>query len=286
MSDTPHPLSFPLPAAWDSAIAGWMTWLSAAGSSSATRRLRRAHLRYTARLIGAAAPDEVTTAQLVEVIGAGRHSAEYRRSLRSSLLVFYAWATGCGLVAENPALDLPKIRAAAPHPRPAPDDVWAHLQSQADERTLLMARLACEAGLRRAEVARVHTDDLLAGADGPELIVHGKGARQRTVPITPSLAAAIRAVAPFGGYVFPGRIDGHISPDRVGRLVSKAMPPGWSMHKLRHRFATRGYAGTGNLRAVQEALGHVSVATTQRYTAVSSRDIRAVSEAAARKEAS
>lgn len=54
-----------------------------------------------------------------------------------------------------------------------------------------------------------------------------------------------------------------------------------AMHKLRHRFGTRGYAGTGNLRAVQEALGHASVATTQRYVAVSARDVRAVSEAAA-----
>jgi site-specific recombinase XerC len=49
---------------------------------------------------------------------------------------------------------------------------------------------------------------------------------------------------------------------------------------LRHRFASRGYAGTGNLRAVQEALGHASIATTQRYTAVSRDDVRAVSEAA------
>ncbi|EUA18515.1 phage integrase family protein [Mycobacterium xenopi 3993] len=57
------------------------------------------------------------------------------------------------------------------------------------------------------------------------------------------------------------------------------------MHKLRHRYATRGYAGTGNLRAVQEALGHASVATTQRYTAVSAREIRAVAEAAAHRVA-
>ncbi len=53
------------------------------------------------------------------------------------------------------------------------------------------------------------------------------------------------------------------------------------MHKLRHRYASKGYAGTGNIRAVQEALGHASVATTQRYTAVTSREVRAVSEAAA-----
>lgn len=83
------------------------------------------------------------------------------------------------------------------------------------------------------------------------------------------------------GYLFSGQIDGHISPGHVGVLLSRLMPAGWSMHKLRHRYATRGYAGTGNLRAVQEALGHASVATTQRYTAVSSAQVRAVTEAAA-----
>lgn len=144
-----------------------------------------------------------------------------------------------------------------------------------------MARLAGEAGLRRAEVAQVHTDDLLTDRDGAQLIVHGKGGKQRVVGITSSLADAIHRECPSGGYVFPGQIDGHVSPDYVGKLVSRLMPPGWSIHKLRHRYATRGYAGTHNLRAVQEALGHASVATTQRYTAVSAREIRLVSEAAA-----
>nr|WP_231974795.1 tyrosine-type recombinase/integrase [Mycobacterium sp. E1747] len=150
-----------------------------------------------------------------------------------------------------------------------------------DARVLLMARLAGEAGLRRAEVAQVHTNDLIDHPEGPQLIVHGKGGKQRVVPITTSLAVEIAHARPHGGFVFPGQIDGHVSPGHVGKLVSKAMPPGWSMHKLRHRFATRGYAGTGNLRAVQEALGHASVATTQRYTAVSSSEVRRVSEAAA-----
>jgi integrase len=143
-----------------------------------------------------------------------------------------------------------------------------------------MALLAGEAGLRRAEVARAHCDDLLADIDGWSLVVHGKGGRQRVVPITERLAAEIQA-AHSQGYLFPGHVDGHISVPYVGQLISALMPPGYSMHKLRHRFATRGYAGTGNLRAVQEALGHASVATTQRYTAVAARDIRAVAEAAA-----
>ena len=172
------------------------------------------------------------------------------------------------------------IKASLGAPKPATDEIWRHILDNADQRTRLMARLAAEAGLRRAEVALVHTDDLVAGIDGPELIVHGKGDKQRVVPITATLAAEMSS-AQLGGFLFPGQIDGHMSPEAVGRCVSKMMPPGWSIHKLRHRFASRGYAGTGNLRAVQEALGHASVATTQRYTAVAAREIRAVAEAAA-----
>ena len=147
-----------------------------------------------------------------------------------------------------------------------------------------MARLAGEAGLRRAEVAQVHRDDLGEDINGWSLIVRGKGDKQRIIPITDSLANAINEYSSGyspRGFLFPGQIDGHISPNRVGVVLSKLMPPGWSMHKLRHRYASRGFAGTHNIRAVQEALGHSSVATTQRYTAVSSRDVRAVSEAAA-----
>lgn len=53
------------------------------------------------------------------------------------------------------------------------------------------------------------------------------------------------------------------------------------MHTLRHRFATRAYRGTRNIRAVQELLGHSSIATTQIYTAVDDEEMRAAMLAAA-----
>src|SRR5947209_11037765 len=275
-----HTLSYSLPGQWNAALDGWLTWLIAAGTSSATRKTRRAHVRRVARELAASHPRDITSADLVGILGRPGFSMEHRRGLRASLASFYRWCVEQGVVEVDPTLTLPHIRAALGAPRPATDDIWRTLLATADARTALMARLACEAGLRRAEVAQVHSDDLNAGIGGAELIVHGKGGKQRVVPITVSLAAAIQAACPFGGFLFPGKIDGHMSADRVGHLVSKVMPKGWSIHKLRHRFATRGYAGTGNLRAVQEALGHASVATTQRYTAVSSAEVRLVSEAA------
>jgi integrase len=208
-----------------------------------------------------------------------RWSLEHRKSVRSSLRSFHLWAAGQGLVEADMSLALPRVRLAMPAPRPAPDLVWLQLLAAAPPRERLMALLAGEAGLRRAEVARVHMDDVFADGAGWSLVVHGKGGRQRIVPLSGGLAAEL-ADRRRTGFVFPGQIDGHLSAHYVGELMSDLMPRGWSMHTLRHRFATRGYAGTQNLRAVQEALGHASVATTQRYTAVSSAEVRRVSEAA------
>ena len=143
-----------------------------------------------------------------------------------------------------------------------------------------MALLACQAGLRRAEVAGLHYDNLVRDETGWCLIVHGKGGKQRVVPITSGLANQLRDYC-HGGYVFPGQIDGHLSPDCVGRLVSRLMPTGWTLHKLRHRAAVRGFNGTHNLLALRDFLGHSSLATTQIYLASNLTDVRSVSEAAA-----
>ncbi|GAA4479077.1 hypothetical protein GCM10023094_23650 [Rhodococcus olei] len=230
----------------------------------------------------------VTGTQLVAMAGRQQWSNEHRRGLRTSLMQLYEWAVSNGHAAENPARALPKVPESSPKPRPATDRIWRALLMAAGPRERIMARLACEVGLRRGEVARAHTRDLVEEVDGYALVVLGKGNKQRIVPIPDDLADEI-ARGPGGhtigrgreGYLFPGETEGHLSPGHVGKLIGDLMPEGWSMHKLRHRFATKAFAGTGNLRAVQEALGHASVATTERYTAVARTEVRAAVNAAA-----
>lgn len=115
---------------------------------------------------------------------------------------------------------------------------------------------------------------------GPQLLIHGKGGKQRIVPISDTLAAAIRAQAPAGGWLFPNGEGSHLTAEWVGELVRGVLPPDWTMHTLRHRFSSRAYRGTRNLRAVQVLLGHESIATTERYTAVDDDELRAAMTAA------
>ncbi|WP_300343331.1 tyrosine-type recombinase/integrase [Nesterenkonia sp.] len=136
----------------------------------------------------------------------------------------------------------------------------------------LMIRLANELGMRRAEVAQVHPkNDLVRDLAGWSLIVHGKGSRNRVLPLPDDLAEILRA-AP-DGYLFPGP-NGHLSPHWVGTLVARALGDGTTMHQLRHLCATEIHEQTRDLRLVQNMLGHASLATTQRYVAVDDSKVR------------
>lgn len=278
-------LGYSLPRSWEDAIGGWLTWLQLGGTRKQTIRLRRGHVRMIARRSGVTHPRLLTIAMLVDIGSAQDWSNEHRKGVRTSLISFYEWAIVNGIVEHNPAALLPSVAASHPNPRPAPDDIWYALLEAAAPRERMMARLAGEVGMRRAEVAVCHRMDLFREPGGWALMVHGKGGKDRVVPVTDQLAQAIQEFCP-AGYLFPSHdqwgnvLAPHVSPEHVGKLISKLMPDGWSMHKLRHRFASRGLAGTGNLIAVKEALGHASVATTQLYTAVTRDDVRAVTNAA------
>ena len=219
---------------------------------------------------------------LVDWFGQQEWSPEHRRSNRSAVRGFFAWAYKMGRVPEYPGDLLPGVPQPKAAPRPASDEAWATAWAAADARPRLMLRLAAEAGLRRAEVAQVNTRDAFISRGAAQLMVNGKGGKQRIVPVSDELAEAIRGGAaghtpgmPSHGWLFPDGFGDHLTPEWVGELVARVLPEGYTMHTLRHRFASRAYRGTRNLRAVQTLLGHASIATTERYTAVDDDEVRA-----------
>lgn len=258
---------------WTAEIDGYATALRAAGRSPGTVRLRRSYLLRLSVHAGGD-PWAVRLEQLQQFLAAGCWSPETANSARSTVRGFYGWGVTVGRIDRSPALGLDRVKVPTPSPRPAPDHVLARALLAAGERETLMLRLAAWQGLRRAEIARVHSGDVNDGL----LRVKGKGGKVRLLPLDRRLELQIVAA---GGWVFPSRRGGHLSADRVGQLMRGLLGGEWTAHTLRHRFASRAYAAERDFRAVQELLGHSSMVTTQRYVAVPSGALAAAVRAAA-----
>jgi integrase/recombinase XerC len=133
-------------------------------------------------------------------------------------------------------------------------------------------------GLRLAEALGLKPADLCAAKDA--LTVTGKGNKARMVPLLPQVAKLIAdyvALCPFdlpdNGALFAGARGGPLSPRIVQLAMARlrgalGLPDTATPHALRHSFATHLLARGGDLRAIQELLGHASLSTTQIYTAV------------------
>lgn len=263
---------------WDSAIGLYVSYLAAGGAPSSTRATRRQHLRQVAKGV-AGSPWSVDPVELVQWFGAQSWASETRRGVRNSLIGFYRWAGEQGVVSFDVGSVLPRVKPGLPNPRPVSDEAYRQALARADDRGRLMLRLAAECGLRRGEVAGLHSDHLVEDLTGWSLRIVGKGQRVRVVPLPTGLTGQLRALP--AGWLFPGDDHGHLSPRWVGTLVSDLLPPGWTMHKLRHRAATRWYAIDRDTFTVQDLLGHASPATTRAYVAIPNESLRRTVEAAA-----
>jgi integrase len=261
----PEPL--PIPNSWHDPIRDWALALRAAGRSENTIYTRTDHLRRFARG-HPEGPWVLTGSTLVGWCGQQQWRPEGRRSFYASLRNFYRWAVGVGHITVSPAERLPAVKPGQPRPRPTPERIYAAALDDADDRTGLILRLAGELGMRRGEIAQMHANDLVDDLLSTTLIAHGKGNKDRDLPMPPGLAAACRLRAGTG-WLFPGDFNGHLSPRYVGKLATRVLPEGWGLHSLRHRFASLSNDLDHDLIGLCDTLGHASVATTQRYVRVS-----------------
>jgi integrase/recombinase XerC len=132
-------------------------------------------------------------------------------------------------------------------------------------------RISEALGLSRSEAPR---------ADGDALRIRGKGGKERIVPVLPAVSAAIAAYLKACPHspgpnapLFLGARGGRLNPRIVQRAMEKlrsalGLPETATPHALRHSFATHLLANGGDLRSIQELLGHASLSTTQTYTGV------------------
>ncbi len=233
----------------------------------------------------------LTPADVRAFLAARRAQNIGSRSLMRSLAGMRAFArflekNGKGKVGALAAVRAPKVAKTLPRPLSVaaaknvadPDlaagdgrDVWIHARDAA----VLALLYGC--GLRISEALGLKRGDFGAR---DAITVMGKGRKERMVPLIPQvqkLVADYVALCPFDlpadGPLFAGAKGGPLSPRIVQLAMARmrgalGLPETATPHALRHSFATHLLAGGGDLRSIQELLGHASLSTTQIYTQV------------------
>ncbi|HEV2302638.1 MAG TPA: tyrosine recombinase XerC [Stellaceae bacterium] len=311
------PLPEPLPllrfAADDglrAAIEMWSLWL--AGERRASPHTIAAYGRDLALFLdflcehlgeipSLAALDRLKTADFRAFLAARAAAGIERASLARGLSVlrgFLRFLERRGLASTGAlaALRSPKLPAAVPKPLTVEDAV-ATVDRAADlstsrwqgARDTAIFTLLYGCGLRLAEALGLTRGEAPLGE---VLRVVGKGKKERLLPVLPAIRHAILdylAACPYplakDGPLFVGARGGPLNPRQVQRQMAAlrghlGLPESASPHALRHSFATHLLGAGGDLRAIQELLGHASLSTTQRYTSVETERLLAVYDAA------
>ena len=201
----------------------------------------------------------------------------------SAARAFYRHQLRAAVVAANPFDGVTAPKSARKLPATLSVDEIAALLAQHDGSTLAirdraMLELFYSSGLRLAELAALDCDDGVDFAQG-EVRVVGKGNKQRVVPLGAKAADALREWLPQRSTIaraderalFVGKTGNRLGARAIQQRFTRwakthALDRPFHPHLLRHSFASHVLASSGDLRAVQEMLGHADIATTQIYT--------------------
>jgi len=257
-----------------------------AGRPANTRAAYLRDARVLAELAGNAAIAGLDTRELRRFLavlhGRGLSGRSLARTLSSWRALYRFHLDRDPAPKENPCAGLKAPKAARRLPSVlSPDEAVRLVEIREGDplavRDRALFELAYSSGLRLAELAGLDVErlDLEAG----EVRVWGKGAKERIVPVGGAALAAVRAWLSVRARVrgvdpralFVGRGGKRITPRAIERRLAQwAVKQGLGRHvhphMLRHSFASHVLQSSGDLRAVQEMLGHASIASTQVYT--------------------
>ncbi len=311
MSEETAELELPLSADLERAVAAWLAHLRherghAEKTLEAYARDARQFLGYLATQLGYA-PCLADLARLDlksfrGFLASRRRTGAVSRSLArtlSALRQLFRWLEAQNLVENRKILQLamPKVPHSVPKPLTvgkAADVVDVGAGAELDwvlarDAAVLLLLYGC--GLRIAEALSINAKDAPT-PDRDVLRITGKGGKERLVPVLPIVREAVTRYVELCPYplepdepMFRGAKGGPLSP----RLIQLAMerlretldlPATATPHALRHSFATHLLSAGGDLRQIQELLGHASLSTTQAYTEVDRDRLLAVYDAA------
>jgi integrase/recombinase XerC len=223
----------------------------------------------------------------------GLSKTSVARSL-AAVRSLYRWLAQEGVVEQNPAalVATPKLPKKLPRV-PTLEEMNGVLDGAMPEvaafpeRDALMFELLYGCGIRNSELIGINLDDI--GMSAEAILIRGKGKKERFVPFGDSVKVALGAYLPERQRILFVRKKnvnallinqrgGRLTTRSVGRIikkiaVAKGLSPDVHPHTLRHAFGTHMLEEGADLRAIQEMLGHERLATTQRYTQLSTRHV-------------
>jgi len=199
----------------------------------------------------------------------------------SALRSFYKFLMLEKIITKNPTTDLELPKRGRTLPKYlSMEEIELLISSAGDIKTSTRLRCMIEllyaSGLRVSELCELPMSANL----GDKLLIHGKGAKERLVPMHEAAQDALHKWLQVRGetdskYIFPSNASaGHITRDGFFKILKKCAtlagiePNKVSPHVLRHSFASHLLAGGANLRVIQTMLGHEDISTTQIYTHV------------------
>ncbi|KFI92525.1 Integrase [Bifidobacterium saguini DSM 23967] len=266
---------------WAEPVELWIDWLKALGRTDDTLRTRWYQISQFSRIVDKPIADVTEDDLIFYLAGMG---TEAKRGMRSCVKVFYQWAVRHELAVLNPADDVPSVPMTLPSGLICPEESIEQGLASPDRDARLAVMLGAFCGLRRIEMTRINlANDIESAEDGKLLHIHGKGNKERTLPIPSKLAIAL--AQRDGTWLFPGAVGGHCGVDYVAKRIKTAT--GYPSHSLRRRFATAAYYRNGcNIVLVSRMLGHANIATTMRYIGLVQDEMRNAVESAARTDSS
>lgn len=237
-------------------VAAHITWMRERNYASSTIDARRRALRAIEETADVLTADARTVGN---VLAARNLSPATRNLWISHLSAFYRWAADEGLCTSNPAARAGRARHVPNLPRPIGERDLATAFAGASPKIAAWLALGAYAGLRCAEIAKLHPEHV---SETALRIERSKGGKSRVVPMHPVVRDRIDALEQW--WTHPPRVVS-IYLNRHLRACGLSD----TAHSLRHRFATQVYDRTGDIHLVADLLGHSSIETTRIYAAVS-----------------
>ncbi|OTA26457.1 hypothetical protein B9G54_04510 [Alloscardovia macacae] len=260
------------PEEWVFYLDMWCAWLLARGCTEKTVE----HWWYIASHLAIRShkhPVDVRPEHIIEYLNRGVENAA-KRSDYNALNSFFIFLTDRGLRVDNPMRQVPAVKRYKIKQKPAVERDVRRALEKSEPDVALMVAIINDLGLRRSEVASLHSQDLYTDANGAaHIIVHGKGHKDRILPLGEALEKRIGAFHP-NGWFFPSPLNANrpVNSDTVYRKVKEAT--GHTPHALRRKFATDLWHATNDVVQVQEMLGHENLNTTQTYLYTTVSDLR------------